>query len=158
MFDWAAASISKRSSDLRELIRLGYIAFMCTMACGRFTADRLVTRFGAIRVIRASGIVIAIGLLLSVHFLHLTTATLGFLLVGFGTSSVVPLCYSLAGRSKTMLGVALATVSTIGFFGFLLGPPVIGFIAHALNLRWSFALIALIGLTTTVAAPMLRQK
>ena len=159
MFDWSGVYFETVIRPPKELIRLGYIAFMCTMACGRFTADRLVTRFGAIRVIRASGIVIAIGLLLSVLFPHLTTATLGFLLVGFGTSSVVPLCYSLAGRSKTMLpGVALATVSTIGFFGFLLGPPVIGFIAHALNLRWSFALIALIGLTTTVAAPMLRQK
>ena len=159
MFDWSGVYFETVIRPPKELIRLGYIAFMCTMACGRFTADRLVTRFGAIRVIRASGIVIATGLLLSVLFPHLTTATLGFLLVGFGTSSVVPLCYSLAGRSKTMLpGVALATVSTIGFFGFLLGPPVIGFIAHALNLRWSFALIALIGLTTTVAAPMLRQK
>ena len=154
MFDWSGVYFETVIRPPKELIRLGYIAFMCTMACGRFTADRLVTRFGAIR---ASGIVIATGLLLSVLFPHLTTATLGFLLVGFGTSSVVPLCYSLAGRSKTMLpGVALATVSTIGFFGFLLGPPVIGFIAHALNLRWSFALIALIGLTTTVA--MLRQK
>ena len=159
MFDWSGVYFETVIRPPKELIRLGYIAFMCTMACGRFTADRLVTRFGAIRVIRASGIVIATGLLLSVLFPHLTTATLGFLLVGFGTSSVVPLCYCLAGRSKTMLpGVALATVSTIGFFGFLLGPPVIGFIAHALNLRWSFALIALIGLTTTVAAPMLRQK
>ncbi|MFR5871626.1 MAG: hypothetical protein ACLUEV_08545 [Alistipes sp.] len=118
MFDWSGVYFETVIRPPKELIRLGYIAFMCTMACGRFTADRLVTRFGAIRVIRASGIVIATGLLLSVLF-PAPNRHAGILLVGFRTSSVVPLCYNLAGRSKTMLpGVALATVSTIGFSGF----------------------------------------
>jgi MFS family permease len=49
-------------------------------------------------------------------------------------------------------GAALAAVSTIGFIGFLLGPPTIGFIAEAASLRWSFTLIALLGLSTTVIA------
>lgn len=61
MFDWSGVYFETVIRPPKELIRLGYIAFMCTMACGRFTADRLVTRFGAIRVIRASGIVIATG-------------------------------------------------------------------------------------------------
>ncbi len=129
------------------------------MACGRFTADRLVTRFGAIRVIRASGIVIATGLLLSVLFPHLTTATLGFLLVGFGrrrSCRCVTACRAVENDAAG--GVALATVSTIGFFRVSARPkPVIGFIA-----RVESALVVradrLIGLTTTVAAPMLRQK
>lgn len=159
MFDWSGVYFETVIQPPKTLIRLGYIAFMCSMACGRFAADRLVTRFGAIPVIRASGIIIATGLLLSVFFPYLAPATVGFLLVGFGTSSVVPLCYSLAGKSATIQpGVALATVASIGFLGFLLGPPVIGFIAQALNLRWSFALVALIGLTTTVVAPFLGSE
>lgn len=158
MFDWSGVYFEQVVRPGKDLIRLGYIAFMCTMALGRFTADRLVTRFGPITVIRTSGLIIAAGLLLSVVFPHLVTATVGFLLVGFGTSSIVPLCYSMAGRSKIMLpGVALATVSTIGFLGFLIGPPIIGFVAQALNLRWSFALIAVIGLTTTIVAPKLKS-
>ena len=60
------------------------------MALGRFTADRLVMRFGPVRVLRASGILIASGLLVSVLFPMLWSATLGFLLVGFGTSSHCP--------------------------------------------------------------------
>jgi MFS family permease len=69
------------------------------------------------------------------------------------------MCYSLAGKSKTMLpGVAVATVSSIGFLGFLLGPPVIGFIAEMLNLRWSFALVAILGLTTTILASKIRNE
>ena len=64
----------------------------------------------------------------------------------------------MAGKSKKMIpSVALASVSTIGFLGFLLGPPVIGHIAHAFSLRWSFSLIALVGLGTAFIAPFLKK-
>jgi MFS family permease len=78
-------------------------------------------------------------------------ATAGFLLVGLGVASIIPLSYSIAGRSKLYTpSVALALVSTISFFGFLLGPPMIGFIAELFNLKVSFALIAVAGLGITV--------
>ena len=67
-------------------------------------------------------------------------------IVGFGTSSVIPITYSAAGRSATLSpGVALALVSTIGFFGFLAGPPLIGFLAEWSSLRLSFVFVALVG-------------
>jgi MFS family permease len=158
MFDWSSIYFEKIIHPPKELIRLGYIAFMFTMASGRFLADWLVTRFGITRILQMSGVVIMSGLLLAVIFPSLPTATLGFLLVGIGTSSVVPLCYSLAGKSKTMLpGVALATVSSVGFMGFLIGPPIIGFIAQAASLRWSFTLIACLGLVTTLLARKVRR-
>jgi MFS family permease len=75
----------------------------------------------------------------------------GFMLVGVGVSSVVPMVYSAAGKSKTMsAGVALAAVSTIGFIGFLVGPPVIGFIAGLATLRASFIFIACMGTCVVV--------
>jgi MFS family permease len=55
-------------------------------------------------------------------------------------------------------GVALAAVSTIGFFGFLFGPPVIGFIAQAASLRWSLTLIACLGFCTTILATKAKLK
>ena len=68
----------------------------------------------------------------------------------------MPLVYGLAGKSKTMLpGVALAAVSSIGFLGFLVGPPLIGFIAEAAGLRLSFTVIAIIGISTTILASKL---
>ena len=73
--------------------------------------------------------------------------------MGIGVSSVVPLVYSLAGKSTKMLpGVALATVPSIGFLGFLIGPPIIGFVAELSSLRISFILIAFLGLGTTLLA------
>jgi MFS family permease len=130
---------------------------MFTMAGGRFAADWLVNRFGIKTMIQAAGIIIITGLMLAVLFPYLVTATAGFLLVGIGVSSVVPLVYSLAGKSTTMLpGVALAAVSSIGFFGFLLGPPLIGFVAQAASLRVSFAIIGILGLGTTILAGKIR--
>lgn len=153
MFDWSGVYFKKEVPGGAALTTLGYVAFMCAMATGRFVGDWLATRTGVKRLLQISGIVIASGLLLAVIFPNLVAATAGFLLVGFGVSSVVPLVYGAAGRSGTMApGIALAAVSTIGYFGFLFGPPVIGFIAQASNLRWSLTLIACLGLCTTILA------
>lgn len=158
MFDWSGVYFESVINPGPDLVRLGYIAFMCTMAIGRFTADRLIIRFGVIPILQISGVTIAAGLILSVLYPHIIVSSLGFALVGFGTSSIIPMCYSLAGRSKAMIpSVAIATVSSIGFLGFLIGPPIIGFIAHASSLRWSFVLIAVIGFMTTLIAPKLRK-
>jgi len=153
MFDWSSIYFETVIKAPKDLTRLGYIAFMCTMAGGRFISDAFVTRFGVKRILQFSGIVIVSGMLLIVIFPIVPMATIGFLLVGIGTSSVVPLVYSLAGRSKTITpGIALTMVSSIGFLGFLFGPPLIGFIAQASNLRISFTLIAVLGLGTALLA------
>jgi MFS family permease len=158
MFDWSGIYFEKIVKAPKEWTRLGYIAFMSTMAGGRFISDNMVMRLGVKRVLQLSGAVIVTGMLLAVVFPDIITATVGFLLVGIGVSSVVPLVYSLAGRSrKIMPGVALALVSSIGFLGFLLGPPVIGFIAELSDLRVSFALIAFLGLGTTLLARRLER-
>lgn len=157
MFDWSGVYFQKVVKAAPNLTTLGYVAFMSSMAAGRFIADWLVTKFGVKRMLQFSGIVIAIGLLIAVIFPYLVAASAGFLLVGIGVSSVVPLVYGLAGKSTTMSpGMALAAVSTIGFLGFLLGPPLIGFIAEAAGLRLSFTVIAILGLGTTVLASMVK--
>jgi len=153
MFDWSGVYFQKVLQVPASLRTVGYIAFMSSMAGGRFVADWLVTKFGVKTMLQLSGIIISIGLLTAVIFPFIVPATIGFLLVGLGVSSVVPITYGLAGKSTTMSpGVALSALSTIGFLGFLLGPPLIGFIAQAAGLRWSFTVIAFIGLSTTVLA------
>ncbi|MCD8071696.1 MAG: MFS transporter [Alistipes sp.] len=158
MFDWSSVYFEEVIAPKATLVRLGYIASMCSMAIGRFTADRFITRFGSSAVLRVSGVIISSGLLLATLFPNLWTATGGFLLVGLGVSSIVPICYSLAGRSKGILpGVAIAMVSTIGFLGFLLGPPVIGFVAHGTSLRFALGIIAVFGLSIVILSPMVKK-
>ena len=147
MFDWSGVYFKKIVEAEPELVSLGYVCFMGSMASGRFVTDKAINRYGKIPVLQVSGILIFLGLLLAVLFPSLYTAALGFLMVGFGVASIVPVSYGIAGRSKLYSpSVALAMVSTLSFFGFLVGPPLIGFIAEAFNLKISFALIAVNGL------------
>jgi MFS family permease len=157
MFDWSGVYFQKVVEAPKGLIPLGYTAFMSTMAGGRFAGDKLVARVGTLRVLQLSGLVIAAGLIVAIGFPSIVTATVGFMLVGIGVSSVVPLVYGVAGKSTVFSpGVALAAVSTIGYLGFLAGPPMIGFISQAANLRLSFAVIALLGFMTTVISSKTR--
>ena len=159
MFDWSGVYFDKVVKVPKQYVTLGYVAFMSTMAGGRFVGDWITTKVGTRRMLQLSGIVITAGLMLAVIVPTLFAATAGFLLVGLGVSSVVPLVYSAAGKSGTMTpGASLAAVSTIGFIGFLLGPPTIGFIAEAANLRWSFTLIAVLGFSTPLLATWAKLK
>jgi MFS family permease len=153
MFDWSAVYFKKIIHPERSLVTAGYTAFMCTMAMGRFIGDWVVTRFGRKKTLQLSGTLTASGLLIAVIFPYFGSAVLGFLLVGAGVSSVVPLIYGSAGKSKSMsAGSAIAAVSTIGYLGFLVGPPFIGFIAQASNLRISLSLIAILGFVIAIMA------
>jgi len=151
MFDWSGVYFKKVVQADKAWVGAGYTAFMATMASGRFVADWFTGKFGLKRTLQLSGVLIACGLLLAVLLPNLITAIAGFLLVGAGVSSVIPLVYSAAGKSKVLSpGVALAAVSTIGFLGFLMGPPIIGLVAGATSLRVSFFIIAIMGLCVSV--------
>jgi MFS family permease len=157
MFDWSVIYFKKVVLAPTALVGLGFTAFMCTMAGGRFIADWFAHRFGLKRILQTSGTLTVTGLLIAVIFPYFYTAIAGFLLVGVGVSSVVPMVYSAAGKSKTMApGVALAAVSTIGFIGFLFGPPIIGFIAGLATLRASFVFIAFMGTCVVVLSTKAR--
>ena len=153
MFDWSGVYFKQVIEAEEGMVAAGYMAFMATMALGRLIADRFTNRFGSSTIVQWSGILIFLGLLTAVVFPYLLSGILGFFMVGAGTSSVIPLTYSSVGKTKKFSpGIALAMVSTIGYFGFLLGPPLIGFIADLLSLRASFVLVALVGLSISVIA------
>lgn len=159
MFDWSGIYFQKVVKAEKNWIGAGYTAFMCTMATGRFVADHVSHRIGFKKTIRLSGVLIAVGLGIAVLFPTLYPSIAGFLLVGFGVSSVVPLVYSEAGRSRTFSpGMALAAVSSIGFLGFLAGPPLIGIIAGAFGLRSSFAVILVMGIAVSLMAGSIKKR
>ena len=157
MFDWSGVYFQTVIQPPKALVAAGLTAFTATMATGRFVGDWLATKWGIKRILQGSGMLTALGLLTAIIFPSLFPALAGFLLVGAGVSSVVPLVYSAAGRSKILSpGVALAAVSTIGYLGFLFGPPFIGFIAQAFSLRVSLGLIAVLGSIITLMAAKTR--
>jgi MFS family permease len=147
MFDWSGVYFKEVVKVKGELVSLGYASFMIMMATGRFTGDKLAERFGRTKMVQISGVLIFTGMMTAVLFPNIIMSTIGFLIVGFGVSSIIPLVYSTAGKVKDVAsGIAIATVSGVGFLGFLMGPPLIGYIAELAGLRYSFAVIAILGL------------
>ncbi|GHU95660.1 MFS transporter [Bacteroidia bacterium] len=144
VYNWSGIYFERVLVVPTHLIRLGYITAMCCMTIGRFAIDGFITRFGAINVLRVSGALMLAGLFLVIGTPHIALCTIGFGLVGAGMSSIIPICYSLAGRSSTMLpGIAIATISSISFLGLLMGPSVIGVISESIGLRWTLCIVAL---------------
>jgi MFS family permease len=157
MFDWSGVYFKQVVHAPAALTVLGYTSFMVMMATGRFMGDKLIAKHGRKKMLQVSGILISTGLFISVLFPYLATATLGFLIVGLGVSSIVPMVYSTAGKIPGIApGMALASVSSISFLGFLMGPPLIGYIAEISSLRYSFALIGLLGFTIALLVSKLK--
>jgi MFS family permease len=157
MFDWSGIYFKDVVKAPSSLVILGYTSFMIMMASGRFVADRLIAKFGRKHLLQVSGVMISSGLFISVIFPYLIPSTIGFMLVGLGVSSIVPTVYSTAGKNgKVAPGIALATVSSVSFLGFLMGPPLIGYISAAAGLRYSFAVIGIFGLFITLLVSKLK--
>lgn len=147
MYDWSGIYFEKVIHIEKGSAGEGFVVYMIAMTLGRFVGDAVVNKFGVKALLRASGMFILVGLLLSVIFPYQLIAAFGFVLVGLGVSCIVPMVFQMAGRSKTMSsGTALASISSIGYLGFLIVPPFIGFIAQLAGLRWSFGIISLSGL------------
>lgn len=147
MFDWSGVYFQEIVQAPTKFVILGYTAFMIMMATGRFVGDYAITKLGTRKVLIISGLLMSFGMIVAVLLPLITAATVGFMMVGIGVACCVPTVYSLAGNHPTIpAGMALAIVTSISFLGFLLGPPIIGFIAEILSLQWSFALFSLFGI------------
>ena len=146
MFDWSGVYFKDVVRAPASLVILGYTSFMIMMASGRFLADYVIAKIGRKKLMQICGIMISTGLYMAVLFPYLITSTIAFMIVGLGVSSIVPSVYSAAGRhTKIPPGIALATVSSVSFLGFLMGPPMIGYISQAAGLKYSFAVIGIFG-------------
>lgn len=125
----------------------GYTAYSLAMATCRFAGDRIVGRFGPVRTLAVSGLAISVGLLIAVTAPVLPLGAAGFVLVGLGAANVVPVLFrasaNLPGISPSA-GVAAA--ATLGYAGFLLGPPLIGWGAAQSSLNIALGVLAIMGL------------
>ena len=151
MFDWSGVYFKDIVKAPAALVILGYTSFMIMMATGRFLGDKVIAKYGRKRSLQVSGVIISIGMFTSVIFPFLVPSVIGFMLVGIGVSGIVPMVYSIAGtNTKVSPGIALAMVSGVSYFGFLMGPPLIGYISALSSLRYSYAVIGCFGLLITL--------
>jgi MFS family permease len=145
MFDWSGMYFKKVVNV--PIFTLGYLIFMIFMSLSRFASDRIIEMVGMPRTYILSALFIFTGITLAVIFPYFWTSLVGFCLVGFGTAAVIPMTYLLAGTSKKYSpGMAISIIATYGIVGMFIGPPMIGYIAHAFNLKVSFIAFALAGI------------
>lgn len=157
MFDWSGVYFKEIVKAPTSLVILGYASFMVMMATGRFVGDKIIENLGRKKTIQISGLIISSGMFLSVFLPYIIPATIGFMLVGVGVSSIVPTVYSVAGKNgKVAPGIAIAMVSSVSYLGFLMGPPLIGYISALSSLQYSYAVIGIFGLLVSLLVGKIR--
>jgi MFS family permease len=154
--DWSGVFLNDTIGTGEGAATAAFIAFSATMTLGRLVGDRLTARAGTVRLTRVSGIVGAGGLLVALLVLHSVTAVVGFACLGAGLAVVVPTVYRAAGQRTAVPGAGIAAVSTVGYAAFLVGPPVIGFLAELTSLRAALGLVAVLCALIAVLAPATR--
>ncbi len=136
--DWAGV-FYRESLHAPDRAKWGLCMITATMALGRLASDRLIARFGSARILHAFCVVVSVGLCVALTSpftglaglpLHLLAA-FGFAVVGLGLSGLSPIVYSQASRAKGMPAAsALTFVSSMGFLGFFVSPPLIGYLSE----------------------------
>lgn len=141
MSNWSVNFMQNISMASETLAPFGLSAFATAMTIGRIFGDRVRASMGDRKMIIMGGIIALVGLASSLIFVYPWVTIAGFFLVGIGLSTIVPIAYSIAGNTSDLSpGVGLAMVTTVGYTGFLVGPPVIGFIADWQDLRIAWRL------------------
>lgn len=159
LVDWSALLLRERTGVAPASAAIGYSAFSVAMAACRFAGDELVVRFGAQRVMLVGGLLIFVGLSVAVHSDHYVEAAAGFALVGLGAANVVPLIFGAAARIPGMsAGTGVATAATVGYAGFLLGPPVIGWLTSVGSVATALGFLSLAGAIIALNARVVTPK
>ncbi|MGD1224565.1 MULTISPECIES: MFS transporter [Streptomyces] len=154
--DWSAVYLRDQLGTSAGLAAASTTGFMLTMAVARLLGDTVVNRFGAVRTVRAGGVLAVLGGLLVVVAGHPAVAMGGFGLLGLGIAVVVPLCFAAAGRSGPNPSQAIAGVATITYTSGLVAPSAIGTLAQATSLVVSFGLVTVLACGLAVLAGVLR--
>ncbi|WP_050479370.1 MFS transporter [Herbaspirillum rhizosphaerae] len=128
---------------------LAYAAFAGMMLLARLVGDRLKERWGARKVVGFGSLLASVGVFVAVAAPAIPLAIFGFAIAGTGVAMVFPFVFSAAGRHGA---IALAGVATLGYSGSLIGPPVVGFLAHGFGLQAGLAFIGVLCLAVALAA------
>jgi predicted MFS family arabinose efflux permease len=150
MFDWSGIYLRRNADVAAGLAPIGLAAFNLAMGFGRLGADRLADRLGSAAVGRGGALVAALGLETALVTGGPAGAILGFAVMGIGLAPVFPLALRAAGYDAARAAPAVAAVSTLGYAGFLVGPPTIGALAELIGLPGALACVG--GLLALAAA------
>jgi MFS family permease len=152
--DWASVYLHSNVGVTLPLAAAGFAAYAIAMAAARFSGDWLALHFSAKNILHGSGLLIAAGLGCTLLAHSWWPAVIGLMLSGIGVANIVPVIWGVAGRDTRMgAGPAISATATIGYCGFLTGPPIIGSLAVLVGLRQAMVVVVLAGIIVA-AGPM----
>lgn len=150
MNNWTSIYFQKNIASEAEYVRVGFLVYMLSITGCRFTADWFVRKWGGKSMIRLAGCLILSGMVLMISISSLIPAAIGCALVGIGVSSIVPICYGIAGKSNGIpVATAITMVASVGFLGFLLLPAAVGLISEWVGLKTALLTVGLISFLAT---------
>ena len=164
--DWGAI-LARDTFDATPFIStLPYICFSAAMVIGRLFGDRAASKYGPMNLIVGGGLIAGIGLGGGLLVGGMGGVIFGWLAAGIGLSTVIPMLFSQAGEiAKTRFegqfapSEGVAMVSGIAYFGFLVGPPTLGFLGDAIGLRWAMLVPAVLALVMALGSrPVLGNR
>lgn len=157
ILDWSALFLIQDKQIATAQAGLGYASFAVMVTIGRFLGDALVELFGRVRIIVCGGLLASAGILLSIITTHWEVALVGYALCGLGCANVSPvLISSLSKQTHMPTHLAITAATTIGFAGVLVGPAMMGAVAHYSSLSAAFAVLAAALLLVAAYGPRFR--
>lgn len=139
MLDWSGVFLHSERGLAIEYAGYGYAAFAVMMTICRLLGDSLVNLFGRGKVIVFGTLCVIAGFIIAVAIPHYAAAFVGFALIGIGSSNVIPQLVSITARIKEVpTHISVTIVNALGFSGMLIGPALIGFLAHAITLPYTY--------------------
>ena len=158
VLDWGALFMTTTKSISADTAGLSFAIFSVAISIGRLFGDRLVEWLGIRKVMTSSGIIAAIGFVIVMEAPSAWIAFAGFVVVGLGAANLIPLLFTIASRQKKMpVPQAISSVTTLGYLGLLVGPAMMGFIAHATSLYVVFGIVAALMIFVSVTSRWLHD-
>jgi MFS family permease len=140
--DWGGVLARETFNASPFVATLPYILFSVMMVTVRLSGDWLANRFGIARLLTWSGTIAGGGLILGLSIGNVYGVIIGWILLGAGVATVIPLVVSVCGElansefsGKISAAESVALVTGVAYFGFVIGPPLLGFIADLVTLR-----------------------
>ncbi len=156
--DWGAIMLQSRFTVEAATAAMAFGFYQSGMAVSRFTGDMLRQRFGAVPMVMWSALLTAAGTAAALVVPSVPMALMAFAIGGIGIGNVAPVLFAGGGRLEPDApGRGIAAVTSMGYSGFLAGPPLIGFAAQVSNLQWGLGLTVLAALIIAAFARMVKS-
>lgn len=150
--DWSANLLHRDLGSSAAFAAFGLAAFSCSMTAMRFAGDRINRRVGARRIVRYGGAIAAVGFATGLLINRPYAVVVGFAALGIGYANIVPVLFSAAATSSPEPTDGISSTATLGYFGFLAGPPLIGLMANHVGLHRALLVVAVLAAIVSLLA------